>query len=227
MTDSTDQWRRFERSSDAYLTVTILLFLLIVLPILAQSSPRMEGIISAVIIGAAVTLSMAASNVRRWAIHISWIAGLVVLVAVLFEGTPDEVRITAAVILAVGMLATPAVILRRIGSHDQVSATTIWGAIAAYLAFGLAFSLMYSAVYQADPGAFANMADPRLGDTNYFSFVTMTTLGYGDITPLTAIPRALVVMQTLVGQIYLVVVVARVVSLLGRPYTKLSKVESD
>lgn len=227
MTHSADQWRRFEKSSDAYLTVTILLFLLIVLPILAQSSPRSEAIISAATIGAAVTLSMAASNAPRWAIHTSWIAGLVVFAAVLFEGTPDKVGIAAAIVLSVGMIATPVVILRRVGTHDQVTATTIWGAIGAYLAFGLAFSLMYSAVHQADPTAFANMADPRLGDTNYFSFVTMTTLGYGDITPLGAIPRALVIMQTLVGQIYLVVVVARVVSLLGKPYTKLRKVEGD
>lgn len=226
-TEPTDRWSRFERSSDAYLAVTVLLFLLIVLPILAQSSPRVEAIISAAIIGVAVTLSMAASGAPRWAIHISWLAGLTVLIAVLFENTPNEVRIAAAISLSILMIATPVVILRRVGAHEQVTATTIWGTIAAYLAFGLAFSLMYSAVHQTDPTAFVNMADARLGDTNYFSFVTMTTLGYGDITPIGAAARALVVMQTLIGQIYLVVVVARIVSLLGKPNVRMRRVEGD
>jgi uncharacterized membrane protein len=66
-----------------------------------------------------------------------------------------------------------------------------------------------------DPDAFEAVIEGGLGEFNYFSFVTMTTLGYGDITPVTDLARAVVVFQTIMGQIFLVVVVARVVSLLG------------
>ena len=81
----------------------------------------------------------------------------------------------------------------------------------------MAFSLLYLLIFQADPNAFTNVTDESLGNFNYYSFVTMTTLGYGDISPVAEPARAMAVLQTLIGQIYLVVVVARVVSMLGSP----------
>ena len=210
-------WRRFERSSDAYLAVTIALLILILLPILIVNDPRGESGMTAVLVGAAVTLTMAASQVSRWAVHASWLAALLVLFSAFFEGLTNGLAALGGIILAVMLLATPIVILRRVVKHKRVTATTIYGAIAAYLAFGLAFSLMYSAIVRLNPVAFANMTSSGLGSTNYFSFVTMTTLGYGDIVPVAQLARALAIFQTLLGQIYLVIVVARVVSLLGKP----------
>ena len=194
-----------------------MLLLLIVVPILASDVPDLERVVTALLIGVVVTLSMAASNAHRWAIHASWIASLLVFISVAFS-TPDEIRTAGVLVLALLLIISPVVILRRIGRHDKVTATTIWGAIAAYLAFGMAFSLLYAGIFRMDPNAFANMTGQGLSETNYFSFVTMTTLGYGDIAPLEDVPRALVVFQTLIGQIYLVVIVARVVSLLGKPF---------
>jgi len=212
----THRWQRFEKSSDAYKAVTGMLLLLIVMPILVASNERVEGTVTAVIVGATVIISMAASNAHRNAIRASWLASLLIVIATLFD-TPREVRNIAALVLAIMLIATPLVILRRIARHEVITATTIWGAVAAYMAFGMAFSLMYAATYAFDAAAFPAIADNSLGNFNYFSFVTMTTLGYGDIAPATDLPRAMVVFETLIGQIYLVVVVARVVSLLGRP----------
>ena len=107
------------------------------------------------------------------------------------------------------------VIVRRIAKHEIITGTTMWGAIAAYLALGIAFSFIFATIHGLDPDAFNAVIDGGLGEFNYFSFVTMTTLGYGDITPVTDLARALVIFQTIMGQIFLVVVVARVVSLLG------------
>jgi len=227
LTGQNQQWRRFERSSDAYLAVTGLLLLLILAPILTSDLLEVERLVTAAVVGTSVTLSMAASGAPRWAIHASWIASLLVLISALFPSTPVEVKVAGVVTLAILMIALPVVILRRIGQHKVVTAITIFGAIAAYLAFGLAFSLLYAAIAQADSQAFTNLISPRLGDTNYFSFVTQTTLGYGDIIPVSDAPRALVVFQTLIGQIYLVVVVARVVSLLGKENQPLKRSPSD
>ncbi|MGB7859444.1 MAG: ion channel [Acidimicrobiia bacterium] len=210
-------WKNFESSSDAYVTVTGLLVLVIVLPILSQDSASVERVVTAAVVGATVTLTMAASRAPRWAINASWIIGIGALIVILIPDVSIDLRATATAVLSIMMVSAPFVILRRIIRHEKVTATTIWGAIAAYLAFGIAFSLAYSAAAQLSPGAFSGMTTATLSDTNYFSFVTMTTLGYGDIAPVENIPRALVVMQTLIGQIYLVVVVARAVSLLGKP----------
>lgn len=227
MTKGASRWDRFERSSDAYLAVVAMLLMVIVLPIMTSGIGSQASIFSAVLVGVAVTLSMAASQAHRWTLHVSWVASLLVVLSAMLSGLPTEVAVVGGVVLAVLLLSTPLVILRRISKHEQVTPTTMWGAIAAYLAFGLAFSLLYASIVQLDPGAFTNLTEARLGDTNYFSFVTMTTLGYGDIAPVADVARALVVFQTLIGQIYLVVVVARVVSLLGRSSPRMGQAERE
>ena len=212
----TRRWERFERSSDAYLAVVVMLLILIVVPILTVGSETFQRISTAAVVGLTVTLSMAASKAHRWAIRASWIASLMIVAAIVFPESPKELAVVSGIALGILMIATPSVIIRRIARHETITATTMWGAIAAYLAVGMAFSLMYAAVYVADPSSFPTISDGRLGDFNYFSYVTMTTLGYGDIAPASDLTRAMAVVHTLVGQIFLVVIVARVVSLLGR-----------
>ena len=217
MTTIAGRWDRFERSSDAYLAVAGALMLLILVPILTADLGRFERVLSVILVGVATTIAMAASRANAWAVRLSWIAPIVILVTVLIPIESVVITRALAVALIFMLLSTPWVILRRIGSHEQITATTMWGAIAAYLALGMAFSMLYTVMFQQDPTAFTNVNDESLGNFNYFSFVTMTTLGYGDITPIGDVARAAVIFQTLLGQIYLVVVVARVVSMLGRP----------
>jgi hypothetical protein len=80
---------------------------------------------------------------------------------------------------------------------------------------GLFWAFLYSAVESAVPGSFSAVEfDPSmLMAFVYFSFVTMTTLGYGDITATTEISQALVIIETLMGQLYLAILIARLVSL--------------
>ena len=217
MTTLARRWDRFERSSDAYLAVAGALMLLILVPILTADLGQFERVLSVILIGVATTIAMAASRASKWAIRISWIAPIVILVTVLSPVESVVVTRLLAAALILMLVSTPVVILRRIGTHTHVTATTMWGAIAAYLALGMAFSILYTLMFQQDPGAFTNVNDESLGNFNYFSFVTMTTLGYGDIAPVGDVARAAAIFQTLLGQIYLVVVVARVVSMLGSP----------
>jgi hypothetical protein len=158
---------------------------------------------------------MAASNAKRWLIYLALLASAVVMAATLVPGVGDTALAFGVLVLGLLMVVTPAVILNRIARHEHITATTLWGAVSAYLSIGLAFSLFYAAANGFDSAAFPDVAGISLGDFNYFSFVTMTTLGFGDVTPATDFPRSLAVLQTILGQIFLVVVVARVVSLLG------------
>lgn len=208
-------WRRFEHSSDAYLAVTAMLILLIIAPIAVSGFPEVERSLTAALAGLTVGLSMAASNARRWLIYLALLASGTVMTATLVPDVGSTVLAFAVLVLGLLMVITPAVILNRIARHEHITATTLWGAVSAYLSIGLAFSLLYTAANGFDPAAFPDVRGTSLGDFNYFSFVTMTTLGFGDVTPATDVPRALAVLQTILGQIFLVVVVARVVSLLG------------
>jgi hypothetical protein len=192
-----------------------MLLLLILVPIALSPNKDSSAVITAILAGGAATLSMAASEAKPWAIRISWLAWVVVILAFVIPGDQAALVDIASPILGLLLIAAPFVIVRRIAKHEIITATTMWGAIDAYLALGIAFSFIFATIHGLNPDAFNTVIDGGLGEFNYFSFVTMTTLGYGDITPVTDVARAAVVFQTIMGQIFLVVVVARVVSLLG------------
>jgi hypothetical protein len=82
---------------------------------------------------------------------------------------------------------------------------------------GLVFAFIYLAIGSASPEAFANQSDPsgaKGGATFlYFSFMTLTTVGFGDVYPVGRLARALVVLEALLGQMFLVTTVARLVAL--------------
>jgi voltage-gated potassium channel Kch len=94
-----------------------------------------------------------------------------------------------------------------------VTAETILGAICAYVLLGLLFAYADLSVQAISSGHF--FAQPGVhneADFVYYSFITITTVGYGDLSPTTGVPRTMAVTEALVGQIFLVVLVARLVS---------------
>lgn len=100
----------------------------------------------------------------------------------------------------------------------EVRSEQMHAALGAYLLIGLFFGLAYSVLEKVAPGSFALAGQAFAGDLReavaiYFSFVTLATLGYGDIVPLTASARGLVVIEAIGGQLYIAVLVARLVSL--------------
>jgi voltage-gated potassium channel len=107
-------------------------------------------------------------------------------------------------------------ILRHIFEQEEVTKDTIAGAAAVYLLFALMWSFIYAVLERLQPGSFAFSATETMGEPNiffYFSFVTITTLGYGDIAPLTYITRSMAVLEAVVGQLYLVVLVSWLVGM--------------
>jgi hypothetical protein len=112
------------------------------------------------------------------------------------------------------LLAAPLAILVRIARHPTVTVETLAGAVDVYLLLGLTFASIYAAVDTLAPPFFVQVAHPPGSDFVYFSYVTLATLGYGDLTPAGSLGRTLVVMEALSGQVYLVTVVARLVAAL-------------
>jgi hypothetical protein len=121
-------------------------------------------------------------------------------------------------------LYTAVLIFHDLLTTRKVNADMIAGGISVYLLIGLIFALIYHAHFLLDPGSFrlseqlaelTRSGDPRqqLSLFAYFSYVTMTTLGYGDITPIATTARILVQIETLLGQLYVAIFIARLVSI--------------
>ena len=115
-----------------------------------------------------------------------------------------------ALVMAFGFVAVH--ILRFALQTGRVDAAKVDAAICVYLLIGVIWQYFYIFVNSVIPESFAN---PRLayGDFLYFSFVTLTTLGYGDITPLNGPAQALAYTEAILGQLYLTILVARLVGL--------------
>jgi hypothetical protein len=122
---------------------------------------------------------------------------------------------------AVFFLYIVGVLLRGVLKSEQVDADTLYGAVTAYLLIGVTWSFFYAMVHIIVPDAFTFgplatfvKADPMFGDLRffiYYSLVTLSTLGYGDITPLAPMARTLASLEAVLGQLYIAVAVAALV----------------
>lgn len=111
-------------------------------------------------------------------------------------------------------------ILSYVLGRDKVTWDKIFGAICAYLLLGYAWTFAYSVITELQPASFASQTSPmppdivgRVMQLRYFSFVTLATIGYGDIVPQTPAARTLALLEAIVGQFYLVALVGRLVGL--------------
>ena len=114
-------------------------------------------------------------------------------------------------------------LLHDLNTGDRSTSERIFGALCAYVFIGLLFALIFAHLEYRNPGSFAVSNDLLAAQTagesslipvfTYFSFVTMTTLGYGDISPVAEHARTLAWFEALLGQLYLAVMVAGVVAL--------------
>jgi hypothetical protein len=128
----------------------------------------------------------------------------------------DEADGVRLLMFAIAQLAALLAILVRIMRHERVTFQTVMGGVAAYalIAFMMA-AVFHGAELLTDFGFLNGVVSE--GDYAYFSFVTLTTVGYGDITAASDLAKRLVVVEAFVGQIFIITLVARLVSLWGQP----------
>ncbi|GIE91255.1 potassium channel family protein [Actinoplanes regularis] len=109
-------------------------------------------------------------------------------------------------------LLAPIAIVRDLSRRDRVDLQTMLGALAAYLLIGMAFGFAYECLAVIQPGPFfGERGDPSLAEALFFSFVTVTTTGYGDLVPAGNPGQTVAVFEVLTGQIFLITAVAKVV----------------
>jgi hypothetical protein len=123
----------------------------------------------------------------------------------------------ATIVGGVLLIITPFVISRRIASHTVISTETVLGAISVYLLIGMSFAFIYSATGALSSAPFfIDRASATINDYLFFSYTTLTTVGYGNLVPAGNLGQTFAMLEALIGQIYLVIVVARLVSLWGQ-----------
>ena len=156
------------------------------------------------------------------------VGGISVITSIvrLLDVTDDRYLVGISTALFALLIASAfPVVVRRAFQHDRVSLNTLAAAITAYLLIGLFFA----ALYWCDAASrnylvFQQTTHPDPGDYIYFSFITLTTVGFGDLTPATQTARSLAIFEAILGQVFLVTAVARIVSLLGSQRSDLPRV---
>jgi hypothetical protein len=121
-----------------------------------------------------------------------------------------------SLVLVMLALVAPPSLVRRLLAADTITLQTVAGALCLYLLIGLLFASVYSVMDGFWPPFFATTDAPVPSDFLYFSYITITTVGYGDFTAASSIGHMLAATEALIGQIYLVAGVALLVSNLGR-----------
>jgi len=162
----------------------------------------------------------------RWPtlIGVVTVAGSVaVVLAASLTGTPAGTG-AADLWKALMLLLTAVLIVRRVLARPVVTIQSIYGALSAYLVTGLMFAACYAAIQHLGGAPFFAGGQPATTQTfQYFSFTTLTTLGYGDFTAAGNGGRAIAVMEALTGQLFLATLVARLVAAYRSPHGSVAR----
>jgi uncharacterized membrane protein len=173
-----------------------------------------------ILLGAAILLAAVWAGRAQRLVARAAAAGalLVAVAAVLYLAVDGSVpallgAIANGLLVAFAPLVIGGALVRNLREEQAVTLPTLSGVLAIYLLAGMFFSFLFAAVQAADDGGFfAQVSDPGRSDFLYFSYVTISTTGYGDLTPATEVGRMLTVAEALLGQIYLVTIVALIVA---------------
>jgi len=201
-----------------YTLLLIALLALVVAPLIlggTVESSYVFGVSSLVVMLFGVLAALQHRKARIVVIVLAALAALSQLSSFIFGShhyAQSKIAVFAAFLLFIAVVIVIDVLRDEAATWDKIQ-----GAIAAYVVFGVAWGLLYAWVILNDPQAFSGAVQRTAEDAGqpmiYFSFVTLTTLGYGDITPVSHTARTLAWLEAAFGQIYLVVLVARLVSL--------------
>jgi len=197
-----------------------LLLIIIATPILA---PLRHGLLVVNLIGAIVLIAGSYSiSDRKHFLAVAIVFSATSLIGnwfmVMYPGHVAVVVAHSVTILLLSFFAITT--LAYVVRSGEVTANKIYAAICAYLLIGYAWALGYSVLEECQPGSFGAPAEIAPGDyvnrvieMRYFSFITLATVGYGDIVPRSSTARTMAILEAIVGQFYLVALIGRLVGL--------------
>jgi voltage-gated potassium channel len=208
-----------ERLNRKHFTLMVLLFVLLL------SNPLIPGPFFDSVFLSAVLLSTwlaggksPKSSAAKWMLAI--LGGIVLIAHTVFpEYVPGSllqlIRIVLEIMIVIALFLCGAIILRALLTTERVSTDEIIGTVNLYLILGFIWSYIYNLVEVHIPNSFnvAATGDALSSKLIYFSFVTLTTLGYGDISPQRPMAEMLTIVEAIIGQFYVAVVVTYLLSI--------------
>jgi Ion channel len=166
--------------------------------------------------GLTLLAALRASQVSRRTLRVAALVAAVALVASLVSLLFDSGNDGTGAFFALNVLMVaraPIAIGRALWRRPTVDVHTVLGAVCIYVLIAMLFAFLDAAIgYVGTESFFVQTNDPSSAEFLYFSFITLTTVGYGDYTAAGGLGRALASIEALLGQIYLVTVVATIVS---------------
>ena len=210
-----------DRVRDPSLTVLLvveLCLLFVAAPLAAKGLPMALAITETLVLG---VLALVVILSRRRGAIVLILIGLTATLASLGFGS-DWPRVASSVLRCGGtMLAFGAltwVMWRAVYAPGRITFHRVQGAFVLYLNLATIFAAASSLIWELSPAAFAHVQTPlggphELATMLYFSFTTLTTTGYGDIVPVDPFARSLANLESVLGQFYLAITVARLVTL--------------
>ena len=204
--------RKLLRSKNRFVILECLIVgLLVLVPILNRFTPArifLDILLTAITIFMVYTISH-----KKGQVIVGLLLAIVMLASLWLQYVYPNIGIAAIGMIA-GVLFTAVVItsvMVFMFESEEVNKETIYAAILLYLLIGLMWAFIYTFLELVEPASFnIDLSRPEgyLLVFQYFSFVTITTLGYGDVTPVTEVAKAFAVLEAVVGQLYLVIIVA-------------------
>ena len=201
----------------AYLTVALVMLLFV-----GALSDQLAWDISGLLIEAATVLTLAIGiwsikSERRWfrtGMGLTIALVLVVAVGIMLEVT--KLHLLHLLIMLVYFVLTAVLAYRQIMFSETIDINKLIGAVCIYILLAMIFGMLYLMVESLFPNSFSGLTGGSWqGDLSrmiYFSFVTLTTLGYGDISPAMPLASFLVYLEAVTGQFYIAILVASMVS---------------
>jgi hypothetical protein len=183
---------------------------------------RSYDVFFSLLIAAVLLLVFEEREHRRIALSLGVAAFLGVWMSYGIGGSVGRALLVGSYVLAACFFVFALYGILRAILANRVSGDAIFGAVCGYLLLGIIWSLLYGAVETASPGSFVtappkgeDVSAVRLhrDDLSYFSFITLATVGYGDVTPTTPLARMLAWTEAITGQLYLAILVAGLVGL--------------
>lgn len=206
------------RDTDAFGLVLVMLSILIWVFIPIASANNWARIPTAAVYSLSIIITIHISAVHprvfNLVVIMSAVLTVMVTVGIIIDSRP--LSAAAAIGFAVLLLVAGAVIMARVINASSIKISTISGAVAVFLLTAMAFSEVYGALELLNPGSFRDTSTAMTHESmQYFSLITISTVGYGDVIPLSHAARSLASLEAVVGQIFLVTIVARLVSAFG------------
>lgn len=201
-------------SPDSYGFVLLLIVVAYAVAISLEQSWALSLVLLVQIV--TVWVSLRTSHARRIALRVAntlLVLSAIVAVVHLFDSSSERVGTAAWVAASVLYFVAPFSILRHLVGRRVVDLETVLGAIAAYLLLGMFFAFVYQSLAHLQGGPFfGSEGEGAFPQDLFFSFTTLTTTGYGNLVPAANPGQTFAVLEMLMGQLFLVSAVAKVVN---------------